>query len=74
MKQNLDMSRQSIPDVSQLSTLTLVYTPTLRATSIEFSDVANSGATDLIIKSGSAKFMAFKDTDGINIYLFFNEI
>ena len=49
MNQNLDMKGKSISLASQLSALTYVYTPTLRATNIEFWDVSNSGATDLKI-------------------------
>ena len=45
-----------------------MYTPALRATTIEFSDVANSRATDLMIKSGSTNFMTFNVSNGINIY------
>ena len=36
------MSRKFISNGSQLSAITYVYTPTLRATNIEFSDVENS--------------------------------
>ena len=52
MNQNLDMKGKSVSLASQLSTLTYVYTPTLRATNIEFWDVANIGAIDLRVKSG----------------------
>ena len=51
-----------------MSALTYVYTPTLRAPNIEFWDVANTGATDLIIKSGLTNFMAFETINGINMY------
>ena len=67
MNQNLDMKRKSISNASQLSALTFVYTPTLRATNIDFSDVANSGATDLIIKSGATNFIAFNNSNSVNI-------
>ena len=62
------MIRKSISLANQLSTLTYVYTPTIRATNIEFWDVANIGATDLIIKSGFTNFMAFNTMNGINVY------
>ena len=68
MNQNLDMKGKSISLASQLSALTYVYTPTLRATNIEFWDVSNTGATDLIIKSGKTNFVAFRTINGINIY------
>ena len=45
-----------------------MYTTALRATTIEFSDVENIGATDLIIKSGSTHLMDFNVSNGINIY------
>ena len=41
--------------------------PALRTTHIEFSDVASSGATELIIKS-SFNFMVFNFINGINMY------
>ena len=50
MNQNLDMKGNSISLASQLSAVPYVYTPELRATTVEFWDVANTGATDLIIK------------------------
>ena len=59
MNQNLDVIRKSISLANQLSTLTDVYTPTIRATNIEFWDVANTGATDLIIKPGFTNFHLF---------------
>ena len=62
------MNGKLISLASQLSTLTYVYTPTLRATNIEFSDVANTGATNLIFKSGLTNFMDCNVNDGINIY------
>ena len=68
MHQNVDMKGKYISLASQLSTLTYVYTPTIRATNIEFWDVANTGATDLIIKSGFTNFMSFHTINGINIY------
>ena len=49
MNNNLDMKGQSISNTSQLSAITYVYTPTLRATNIDLSDVSSSGATDLTI-------------------------
>ena len=49
MNHHLDMQGKPISLASQLSALTYVYTPTLRATNIEFWDVSNTGATDLII-------------------------
>ena len=39
-----------------------------RPTYIEFSDVANSGAIDLIIISGSTDFMSFSISNGISLY------
>ena len=68
MNHHLDMKGKSISLASQLSALTYVYTPTLRATKIEFWDVANTGATDLIIKSGLTNFIAFTTINGINVY------
>ena len=67
MNQNLVMKGKSISLASQLSALTYVYTPTLRATNIEFWDVANTGATDLKTKSGFANFMSCNTINGINI-------
>ena len=64
--QHLEMTRNSIFATTELSTITYVYTPTLRATHIESSDVATSGANNLTIKSGSTNFMAFNVSDGIN--------
>ena len=46
MSQNLGMKAKSISNASQLSAITNAYAPTLRATNIEFTDVANTGATD----------------------------
>ena len=68
MNQNLDMKGKSISFATQLSALTHVYTPTIRATNIEFWDVANTGATYLIIKSGLTNFIAFNTINGINVY------
>ena len=52
MNQNLDTKGNSISNASQVSSIAFVYTLILRATDIEFSDVAKSGASDLITKSG----------------------
>ena len=68
MNHHLDMKGKSISLASHLSALTYVYTPTLRATNIEFWDVANTGATDLIIKSGFTNFIGFNTINGINVY------
>ena len=68
MNHNLDMKGKYISNASHLSTLTSVYTPTLRATNIEFSNVANTGATDLIMKSGFTNFMPLNAVNGINVY------
>ena len=68
MNHNLDMKGKSVFNANPLLSLTYVYTPTLRATNIELSDVSTSGAIDLIMKSGSTNFMAFSVTNGINIY------
>ena len=59
MNPDLDMKEKSISLASQLSTLTYVYTPTIRATNIEFWDVASTGATDLIIKNRFDQFHCF---------------
>ena len=67
MNHALDMKGKSIYNANQLSALTSVNTPTLRATTVEFSDGSASGATDLIIKSGSTNFMAFNVNYGIDI-------
>ncbi|MFM7985095.1 MAG: hypothetical protein ACKPKO_37835, partial [Candidatus Fonsibacter sp.] len=40
-------------------------TPTIRTTTIEFSDVASSGATALSIKSGASTIMTMSPTVGI---------
>ena len=61
-------NRKCISNAIQLSAITFAYTPTLRSTNIEFSDVATSGATGFIIKSGSLTFMAFNVSDGIHVY------
>ena len=50
MNQNLDMKGQAISNACQLSALTCVDTPTLRATSIVFSDVEHSGQLIVLIK------------------------
>ena len=42
---HLHMQGKPISNATQLAPTTYVYTPTLRATHIEFSDVATSGAT-----------------------------
>ena len=68
MNHNLDMKGKSISLASQLSSLTYVYTPTIRATNIEFWDVANIGATDLIIKSGITNFIGSHTFNVINVY------
>ena len=47
MRHHLDMRGKSISNATQLSALTYVYTPTIRATNIEFWDVETSGVTDL---------------------------
>ena len=65
---NLDMNGKSISNVSQLASINFMYTFTLRATYLDFTDVANSGATDLIIKSGSTDFMSFSVSNSINVY------
>ena len=65
---NLDIRGKSKSLASQLSSLTYVYTPTNMATNIEFWDVANIGATELIIKSGFTNFKAFNTINGINVY------
>ena len=49
MHQSLDMNSNSIIYASQLTALSYVQTPTLRATLIEFYDVATSGATDSLL-------------------------
>ena len=67
MNHNLDMKGKSISGATQLSALTYVYTPTIRATNIEFWDVATTGDTDLIIKSGLFNFMSCNTTNGINV-------
>ena len=67
MNHALDMKGKSMSNANQLSALTFVNTPTLRAPKMEFSDVSASGATDLIIKSGSNHFIAFTVSNGINI-------
>ena len=54
--------------LSQSSALSYVQTPRLRATLIEFYDVATSGATDLTIKSVPKQFMSFNDMNGNSIY------
>ena len=56
MNQNLDMKGKSISLASQLSSLTYVYTPTLRATNIEFWGVANIVANDF---NNSIRFHQF---------------
>ena len=68
MNHNLDMKGKSISNATQLSALTYVYTPTIRATNIEFWDVGTSGDTDLKIKSGATDFMSLNTTNGINVY------
>ena len=74
MNQNLDMKGKSISLASQLSALTYVYTPTIRAANIEFWDVSNTGATDLIIKSGFTNFIDLNTVNGFNVYKpLFNE-
>ena len=74
MNQNLDMKGKSISLASQLSALTYVHTPKLRATNIEFWDVSNTGATDLINKSGLTNFAAVNTINGIHVYTpLFNE-
>ena len=65
---NLDIRGKSKSPASQLSALTYVYTSTIRATNIEFWDVANIGATELIIKSGFTNFKAFNTINGTNVY------
>ena len=66
MNHNLDLKGQTIANANQLSAITCVYTPTWGALNIEFSDVGNSGATDLKTKSGSTNFMTFNVSNGIN--------
>ena len=56
-KQNL-ITTSSTLTLSTLIAQTNVNTPTIRTTNIEFSDVANSGATLLSIKSGTTTFMS----------------
>ena len=68
MNHNLDMKGKSISLASQLSSLTYVYTPTIRATNIEFWDVANIGATDLKIKSGITNSIGSHTFNVINVY------
>ena len=68
MNHNLDMKGKFISLASQLPSLTYVYTPTIRATNIEFWDVANIGATDLIIQSGITNFIASHTFNVINVY------
>ena len=68
MNQNLDMKGKSISVANQLSALTYVYTPTIRATNIEFWDVATTGDTDFKIKSGATNVMSFNTSNGINVY------
>ena len=65
MNQNLDTKGKQISNATQLSTITYMYTPTLMATNIEFSDVATSGASDLITKSGSTYVMPFNNINCI---------
>ena len=64
----VDLKGKSIYNSNQLSSLTSVNTPTLRAAIIEFSDASTSGATDLISKSCSTNVMPFNATYGIDIY------
>ena len=64
----MDIRGKSISPASQLSALTYVYTSAIRATNIEFWDVANIGATELIIKSGFTNFKAFNTINGTNVY------
>ena len=73
MHHNLDMKGKPKSLASHLSTLTYVYTPTIRATNIEFWDVANIGATDLIIKSAFTNFIAFNTINGMSVYKPLNE-
>ncbi|MFM7981321.1 MAG: hypothetical protein ACKPKO_18595 [Candidatus Fonsibacter sp.] len=68
-KQNL-ITTSSTLTLSNIVAQTNVNTPTIRATNIEFSDVANSGATLLSIKSGTTTFMSMAPTVGINNFTY----
>ncbi|MFM7984721.1 MAG: hypothetical protein ACKPKO_35900, partial [Candidatus Fonsibacter sp.] len=63
-KQNLITPSTNLT-IGSLTAQTNVITPVLRTTNIEFSDVANSGATALSIKSGASTIMTMSPTDGI---------
>lgn len=58
------MKRKAISNAIPLSTLTYVDAPTLRANK-ELSDVANSGANNLIITTSSTNCMSLNASNGI---------
>ncbi|MFM7984838.1 MAG: hypothetical protein ACKPKO_36515, partial [Candidatus Fonsibacter sp.] len=68
-EQNL-ITTSSTLTLSTLVAHTNVNTPTIRTTNIEFSDVANSGATLLSIKSGTTTFMSMAPSVGIKHFTY----
>ena len=67
MNQQLSMQGKSISMATQLSTLTFVNTPNLKSTHIEFSIVATSGATGLMLESDK---MQVVNHDGTTYFIF----